>query len=229
MSFTRNRSRLSREVRWKLPSRPHTEGSESSGEQVAARGLRPPGAPGSDGVACRDSNSGRGSRCHYIVECILTVCYRKRLAIPHSEGEGPVKFSLLYEIECPRPWKEDSLYNCFWEALEQVKVAEEVGFHTVWSVEHHFLDQFSVSSAPEVWLSAVAQHTERIRIGHGVRLLPFKYNAPRALGRDGRGARHHEQGPPRDSAPDAQPRPSSCWASASIPTRRATNGTRRCA
>ena len=89
-----------------------------------------------------------------------------------------MKFSLLYEIECPRPWQEDSLYNCFWEALEQVKVAEQAGFHTVWSVEHHFLDQFSVSSSPEVWLSAVAQHTKTIRIGHGVRLLPFNYNHP---------------------------------------------------
>ena len=89
-----------------------------------------------------------------------------------------MKFHVLYEIECPRPWGETSIYDCFWEALEQVKVAEEAGFETVWSVEHHFLDQFSVASAPEVWLSAVAQHTERIRIGHGVRLLPFNYNHP---------------------------------------------------
>jgi alkanesulfonate monooxygenase SsuD/methylene tetrahydromethanopterin reductase-like flavin-dependent oxidoreductase (luciferase family) len=89
-----------------------------------------------------------------------------------------MRFHLLYEIECPRPWGETSIYDCFWEALEQVKVAEEAGFETVWSVEHHFLDQFSVASAPEVWLSAVAQHTTRIRIGHGVRLLPFNYNHP---------------------------------------------------
>jgi alkanesulfonate monooxygenase SsuD/methylene tetrahydromethanopterin reductase-like flavin-dependent oxidoreductase (luciferase family) len=89
-----------------------------------------------------------------------------------------MRFHLLYEIECPRPWGETSIQDCFWEALEQTKVAEEAGFETVWSVEHHFLDQFSVASAPEVWLSAVAQHTTRIRIGHGVRLLPFNYNHP---------------------------------------------------
>ena len=29
----------------------------------------------------------------------------------------------------------------FWQALEQVKVAEEVGFSHVFSVEHHFLDR----------------------------------------------------------------------------------------
>ena len=89
-----------------------------------------------------------------------------------------MKFALLYEIEKPRPWGEDDVYDCFWEALEQAKIADELGFHSVWSVEHHFLDQFSVASSPEVWLSAVAQHTKRIRIGHGVRLLPFKYNHP---------------------------------------------------
>jgi len=89
-----------------------------------------------------------------------------------------VKFGLLYEIEVPRPWTENSVANCFWEALEQVKAAEQAGFSHVFVVEHHFLDQFSVSSAPEVWLAAVAQHTSTIRIGHGVRLLPFNYNHP---------------------------------------------------
>ena len=46
-----------------------------------------------------------------------------------------MRFHLLYEIECPRPWGETSIQDCFWEALEQVKVAEEAGFETVWSVE----------------------------------------------------------------------------------------------
>src|SRR5205823_14830446 len=73
-----------------------------------------------------------------------------------------------------RRWTATSVSDGFWQALEQVKVAEEVGFSHVFSVEHHFLDQFSVASAPEVWLAAVAQHTSKIRIGHGVRLLPFE-------------------------------------------------------
>ena len=89
-----------------------------------------------------------------------------------------MKFGLLYEIEVARPWGETSVSDCFWEALEQVRVAEEAGFSHVFIVEHHFLDMFSLSSAPEVWLSAVAQHTSKIRIGHGVRLLPFNYNHP---------------------------------------------------
>jgi alkanesulfonate monooxygenase SsuD/methylene tetrahydromethanopterin reductase-like flavin-dependent oxidoreductase (luciferase family) len=89
-----------------------------------------------------------------------------------------MKFGLLYEIEPMRPWGDTTVADCFWESLEQVKVAEAAGFSHLFVVEHHFLDQFSVSSAPEVWLSAVAQHTSTIRIGHGSRLLPFKYNNP---------------------------------------------------
>jgi len=89
-----------------------------------------------------------------------------------------LKFGLLYEIEVARPWGETSVADTFWEALEQVRVAEEAGFSHVFVVEHHCLDMFSLSSAPEVWLAAVAQHTSKIRIGHGVRLLPFNYNHP---------------------------------------------------
>jgi alkanesulfonate monooxygenase SsuD/methylene tetrahydromethanopterin reductase-like flavin-dependent oxidoreductase (luciferase family) len=89
-----------------------------------------------------------------------------------------MKFGLLYEIEVLQPWDEKSHYNAFWEAVDQIKLAEEAGFDYVWAVEHHFLQEFSISSAPEVFLAAVAQHTSRIRIGHGVVLLPFGYNHP---------------------------------------------------
>ena len=89
-----------------------------------------------------------------------------------------MKFGLLYEIEKLQPWDANSHRNAFQEAMEQIKLAEEVGFDYVWEVEHHFLGEFSISSAPEVFLAAVSQHTTRIRIGHGVVLLPFGYNHP---------------------------------------------------
>ncbi|MEX2226369.1 MAG: LLM class flavin-dependent oxidoreductase [Dehalococcoidia bacterium] len=89
-----------------------------------------------------------------------------------------MKFGLLYEIEKTQPWGERGQQGVFAEALEQIKLAEEVGFDCVWCVEHHFLGEFSLSSAPEVFLAAVSQHTSRIRIGQGVCLLPFGYNHP---------------------------------------------------
>jgi alkanesulfonate monooxygenase SsuD/methylene tetrahydromethanopterin reductase-like flavin-dependent oxidoreductase (luciferase family) len=88
-----------------------------------------------------------------------------------------VKFGVIYEICRPDPdWATEE--ETYWQALEQCVVAEEVGFDHVWCVEHHFLENYSLSSAPEVFLSAVAQRTETIRIGHGVRLLPPKFNHP---------------------------------------------------
>ncbi|MCH8813632.1 MAG: LLM class flavin-dependent oxidoreductase [Chloroflexi bacterium] len=89
-----------------------------------------------------------------------------------------MKFGLLYEIEKVQPWDDDSQRQVFTESLEQIKLAEKVGFDYVWEVEHHFLGEFSISSAPEVFLAAVSQHTSTIRIGHGVVLLPFGYNHP---------------------------------------------------
>ena len=55
---------------------------------------------------------------------------------------------------------------------------EQVGFTHFWTVEHHFLDEFSHCSAPEVLYGAIAARTSRIKIGHGVRLLPAPYNHP---------------------------------------------------
>src|SRR5258708_7443039 len=66
----------------------------------------------------------------------------------------------------------------FQQVIAQVVEAERVGFSNFWSVEHHFLSEFAYSSAPEVLYGALSQRTSKIRIGHGVRLLPFPYNHP---------------------------------------------------
>ncbi|MCL0102111.1 LLM class flavin-dependent oxidoreductase [Dehalococcoidia bacterium] len=89
-----------------------------------------------------------------------------------------MKLSLLYELTNPKPWHEKSEYNVWHEALEQVALADKLGFHCVWAVEHHFLTELSACSVPEIFLTACAMRTERIRIGHGVVLLPNPFNYP---------------------------------------------------
>src|SRR5437870_12270119 len=91
-----------------------------------------------------------------------------------------MRFGLLYEMEM-HPELGSSESDVYWQAIEQVKLAEEVGFDYVWCVEHHFLEGFSHSSAPEIFLTAVAQHTSRIRLGHGVVLLPIPFTHPSPL------------------------------------------------
>jgi alkanesulfonate monooxygenase SsuD/methylene tetrahydromethanopterin reductase-like flavin-dependent oxidoreductase (luciferase family) len=64
------------------------------------------------------------------------------------------------------------------DALEQVELADRLGFDYLWEVEHHYLEEYSHSSAPEVFLAAATQRTSRIRIGHGIVQLPFGFNHP---------------------------------------------------
>jgi alkanesulfonate monooxygenase SsuD/methylene tetrahydromethanopterin reductase-like flavin-dependent oxidoreductase (luciferase family) len=89
-----------------------------------------------------------------------------------------MKFGLLYEWQMPKGMDRATEAQQFLNIIEQVKLAESVGFASMFSVEHHFLEEFSHASAPEVLLSYIAAQTSTIRIGHGVRLLPFPYNHP---------------------------------------------------
>ena len=86
-----------------------------------------------------------------------------------------MKFGMLYELEIPKPWHPKSEYNAFWEAMEQIELAEEMGFEYIWVVEHHFLTEFAHSGSPEAFLGAVSQRTSKIRLGFGVVLLPVNH------------------------------------------------------
>jgi len=89
-----------------------------------------------------------------------------------------MKFALFYEIPVARPWDAESEHRAYKNTLEQVILGDRVGFHSVWTVEHHFLEEYSHCSNPEILYGAIAARTERIRIGYGVRLLPKPYNHP---------------------------------------------------
>ena len=62
--------------------------------------------------------------------------------------------------------------------LEQAVAGERFGWDAIWTVEHHFLDEYSHCSNPEILYGAIAARTERIRLGYGVRLMPQPYNHP---------------------------------------------------
>jgi alkanesulfonate monooxygenase SsuD/methylene tetrahydromethanopterin reductase-like flavin-dependent oxidoreductase (luciferase family) len=89
-----------------------------------------------------------------------------------------MKFAMFYEIPVAKPWGKDSEYNAYQETIEQVVLGDKMGFHSFWTVEHHFLEEYSHCSNPEVLYGHIAALTENIKIGYGVRLLPKPYNHP---------------------------------------------------
>jgi alkanesulfonate monooxygenase SsuD/methylene tetrahydromethanopterin reductase-like flavin-dependent oxidoreductase (luciferase family) len=89
-----------------------------------------------------------------------------------------MKFGVFYELQLPKPWKEGDEHKLFHEALNQVVLADKLGFDYAWEVEHHFLDEYSHSSAPEVFLAAASTQTKNIRLGHGIRQVIPNYNHP---------------------------------------------------
>lgn len=89
-----------------------------------------------------------------------------------------VRFALFYEIPVARPWGPDTERQAYRNVIEQAVAGDKYGWNAFWTVEHHFLSEFSHCSNPEVLYGAVAGLTERIRIGYGVRLMPSPYNHP---------------------------------------------------
>jgi len=88
-----------------------------------------------------------------------------------------VEISILFEAQLAHPTAEREhavLKSC----VEQAIFAEAMGFDRVWAVEHHSLRWYCHLTAPEIFLTWVAARTSRIRIGHGVVCMPFKYNHP---------------------------------------------------
>ena len=89
-----------------------------------------------------------------------------------------MRFGVFYELQLPKPWLPGDEARLFHEALDQVELADRLGFDYAWEVEHHFLDEYSHSSAPEVFLAAAASRTRTIRLGHGIRQVIPNYNHP---------------------------------------------------
>jgi len=86
-----------------------------------------------------------------------------------------MQIGLFYQIQVPKPWTPESELNRFWEMLDEVTLAEEMGFKSVWFVEHHFRSEWSHSSAPDISLAALSQRTSQLRLGIAVVLAPIHH------------------------------------------------------
>jgi alkanesulfonate monooxygenase SsuD/methylene tetrahydromethanopterin reductase-like flavin-dependent oxidoreductase (luciferase family) len=87
---------------------------------------------------------------------------------------GTLRVGMGYELEV-RGRTSEVEQRAFESLLEQGVLADQLGYSTIWMVEHHFTRGFSHSSAPDLVLAALSRITERIRLGLGVVLLPFAH------------------------------------------------------
>src|SRR5439155_13990673 len=124
------------------------------------------------GVTC----SSRGRR---VPSLMRGVCARVEVAaILRCEEGKTMKFGIFYEISVPRPWTDGREKQVYDNCLEQVRLADELGFECVWAVEHHFLEEYSHCPAPELFLTACAMQTTNIRVGHGIVVCVPQFNHP---------------------------------------------------
>src|SRR4051812_1418672 len=89
-----------------------------------------------------------------------------------------MKFGIFYEHQLPRPWEADSEHTLLKNAREQIELAAALGIDSVWEVEPPSLEEYTHSSAPEVFLAAASQRTKNIRLGHGIVQTPPPFNHP---------------------------------------------------
>ena len=93
-------------------------------------------------------------------------------------ADRPLTLDLFSELQRAEPVDPSREHQVYFDALEQARLADQAGFGCWWTVEHHGAPRFSYSAAPEMMLGAIAQHTERIHLGHSGVLAPFAINHP---------------------------------------------------
>src|SRR5260370_35160526 len=82
-----------------------------------------------------------------------------------------MKFGIFYELQLPRPWHEGGELRLYQNALDQGELADRLGYDFAWEAEHHFLEEYSHSPAPEGFLAAAPQRTKNVRLAHGIMQL----------------------------------------------------------
>ena len=66
-----------------------------------------------------------------------------------------------------------NLFKRYQDTLEQIELADRLGFDNAWLAELHFAPGTSITPSPLLLAAAAAQRTSRIRLGVAVNLIPL--------------------------------------------------------
>ncbi len=98
---------------------------------------------------------------------------------PREKPKGiAMKFGGIHLMQLPRPWTSESDHMLLNNALDLAELSDQCGFDYVWGTEHHFLEEYSHSAAPEMFLAACSQRTKNVRLAHGIIQTPPLINHP---------------------------------------------------
>jgi alkanesulfonate monooxygenase SsuD/methylene tetrahydromethanopterin reductase-like flavin-dependent oxidoreductase (luciferase family) len=89
-----------------------------------------------------------------------------------------MKFGGIHLMQLPRPWSGDAERKLLNDALDIAELSDKSGFDYLWATEHHFLEEYSHASAPELFLAAASQRTKNLRLAHGIIQTPPLINHP---------------------------------------------------
>lgn len=82
-----------------------------------------------------------------------------------------MEFGLFTLFDFVREKQDEVAY--YRDTLDLMIQAEKLGFDSVWGGEEHFYS-FGICPSPQLFLTALARETRRIRLGTAISLLPFE-------------------------------------------------------
>jgi alkanesulfonate monooxygenase SsuD/methylene tetrahydromethanopterin reductase-like flavin-dependent oxidoreductase (luciferase family) len=94
------------------------------------------------------------------------------LSTSREETRHVTEFGVFFIAPLRNQPDQQSVFD---DTLEEMQLAEELGFDAMWMAEHHFDADFCLSPSPNLFLAAAASVTSRIRIGCGINVLPFHH------------------------------------------------------
>ena len=83
-----------------------------------------------------------------------------------------MEFGVFYQLPCGDDQTPQQRYA---DTIAQCQLADSLGFDTAWLAELHFHPTFSITPSPMLLASAIAQTTQRIRLGTAVNLMPLHH------------------------------------------------------